>query len=205
MTANVITIARTLGANGEEVGRAVGYRFVDDEIITLAAQRAVVDAAEVARVEGRRRMIDKVVRALAMGGRGAHDAGTYVTLPFDGATYVEPGLYPLNGSIEAMIMDVVAEVSAEGQVVVVAHGGGRVLRAHAGVLRCMVTAPEAVRASRVAGGKEAVSASDKARQDFFRRFFNDTEHHDDYDLVLNTQRLTVEASCEVVVCLAQAI
>jgi cytidylate kinase len=199
MTANVITIARTLGAYGEEVGRAVagrlGYRYVDDDIIHLAADRAGVDAGEIARVEGRRRLVDKVVRALAMGG----------PMPFDGGAAVALAMYPPGGGLEAVIMDVVVELAAEGRVVLVAHGGGRVLRTQGGVLRCLVTAPTVVRARRVTGGRDAVADSDKARREFFRRFFDDTEHPDDYDLVLSTERLTAEAAAEAVICLANAI
>jgi hypothetical protein len=100
-------------------------------------------------------------------------------------------------------MDVVAELAAAGRIVVVAHGGGKALGPQSGVLRCLVTAPRAVRARRVTGGRAAVDASDKARREFFRRFFEDAEHADDYDMVLNTQHLTVAQAMDAVIGLAQ--
>ncbi|MEA3216925.1 MAG: hypothetical protein QOJ19_3081 [Acidimicrobiia bacterium] len=195
--ARAITIARTLGAGGEEVGRAVaerlGYRYVDEEIIGLAAEKAGVEPAEMAKVEGRRRLAERVARAMAMGG----------PVPFDGGAYAALAINPRDGGFEGVIMDVVAELAAAGRIVVVAHGGGKALGPQSGVLRCLITAPRAVRARRVTGGRAAVDASDKARREFFHRFFEDAEHADDYDLVLSTEHLTVAQATDAVICLAQ--
>jgi len=55
MAFSVVCISRTLAAGGEAVGRAVaprlGYRFVDEEIVSKAAQKAQVDPAVVAATE----------------------------------------------------------------------------------------------------------------------------------------------------------
>ena len=57
MTSTVITVARTLGAGGEELGEAIadalGFRYVDAEIIDRAAALAGVEPGEVAKAEDR--------------------------------------------------------------------------------------------------------------------------------------------------------
>lgn len=55
MACRVICISRFLGAGGEEIGRSfagkLGFRYVDDEIIARAAERAGVDPETVEQVE----------------------------------------------------------------------------------------------------------------------------------------------------------
>jgi len=54
----VVCISREVGAGGETVGRAVaeglGFRYVDEEIVTFAADKVGVPADLVADVEARR-------------------------------------------------------------------------------------------------------------------------------------------------------
>ncbi|MEI6722317.1 MAG: cytidylate kinase family protein, partial [Betaproteobacteria bacterium] len=65
MPYKVITIARTLGAGGEELGtelaKALGMRYMDSEIIVQAAARAGVTVEEVARIEGRKGLIQRIL------------------------------------------------------------------------------------------------------------------------------------------------
>ena len=69
MPYNVITIARTLGAGGEELGKSLavefGKRYIDSEIIERAAILAGVTTSEVARAEGRKGIMQRILENLA--------------------------------------------------------------------------------------------------------------------------------------------
>ncbi len=58
MTANIVTIARTLGSQGEEIAQTVatdlGYQYIDDAIITRAAEMTGVAPGSWARPNTRR-------------------------------------------------------------------------------------------------------------------------------------------------------
>src|SRR5512144_2660859 len=72
MTRSVICIARTLGAGGEDAGRAVaeklGYRYVDDEIIDRAAERAGVSRDTITKAERPPGLLARIVEGLAASG-----------------------------------------------------------------------------------------------------------------------------------------
>ena len=55
MASRVICISRTIGAGGEEIGRAaakeLGFRYADEQIIIRAAEMAGVSPDTVAQVE----------------------------------------------------------------------------------------------------------------------------------------------------------
>src|SRR5919198_128269 len=58
MPRRVVCISRSAGAAGEEIGRLVaerlGHQFLDEEIVLRAAEKAGVDAEDVAAFEGDR-------------------------------------------------------------------------------------------------------------------------------------------------------
>ncbi|HJM88996.1 MAG TPA: cytidylate kinase family protein [Dehalococcoidia bacterium] len=62
MPARVICISRARGAGGEAIGRmvtnALRFRYVDDEILVRAAEKADVDRELVADVEHRKASCD---------------------------------------------------------------------------------------------------------------------------------------------------
>jgi hypothetical protein len=62
---DVVCISRTALAGGEEIGHAVaellGLRYVDEEIIALAAERAGIDREVVAEVEAPKSLARKLI------------------------------------------------------------------------------------------------------------------------------------------------
>jgi hypothetical protein len=74
------------------------------------------------------------------------------------------------------------------------------------VLRVLVTGSPDKRAARLAGGelsdadaKREVGESDKGREDYLRRFLGmEEEQPTDYDVVVNTDRLSTDAAANVI-------
>jgi len=68
MDVRVVCISRAMAAGGETVGTLVaerlGFRYVDEQIITLAARQAQVDPALVAAVEQRQRLLQRLLDKL---------------------------------------------------------------------------------------------------------------------------------------------
>ena len=192
----VVTIARTLSAGGEAIGRQLagefGLRYVDDETIDRAAVLAGVTAEEMARIEMRKGLIERIFESFAHTGVGAGVAAT--------STLSEVPGY------EKLIVDVIHQTAAAGNAVIVAHGAAIALGDAPGVLRVLVTASPATRTARLAAGgngksnaRKMVEESDASRADFFQRFYKlDYEDATHYDLVINTDHLSIEEAVGLV-------
>ena len=65
----VVTISHATGAGGDNIGRGVakglGFRYVDEEIIELAAERHGVDPELVADAERRKSVLDRILDDMA--------------------------------------------------------------------------------------------------------------------------------------------
>lgn len=207
MPYQIVTIARTLGAGGEDVGRAVAeqlhFRYADDEIIASAAERAGVDKTAVERAERRPGLVARILDSMA-------------TIPIEPQLYYGQALAMVPSTALAgydeLIRDVILGTANQGNVVIVAHGAGICLGGQGGVLRVLITAPPEIRASRLAKAtdvdmdraKKAVSNSDSERQDFFRRFYDvRQELPTHYDLVVNTGVLSAGDAAKLVVSAAK--
>jgi cytidylate kinase len=106
---------------------------------------------------------------------------------------------------------VIKETAARGDVVIVAHAASQALAGRPGVLRVLVTAPDDVRARRLAeaegvearAGEKLVRESDAARAAYFKEFHGLSEESPtQYDLVVNTALLTVAETAQLVVAAA---
>jgi hypothetical protein len=192
---DVICISRTGGAGGEEIGRLVaerlGFRYVDEDVVLAAAERAGLDPAVVADEERRKPLFEGLLGYLR-----------------EGADTAVPDVALVPGeTVRGYIRDAVREIAGEGRAVIVAHAASYALAAEARALRVLVTAPDSVRAARVAAvagigeqeGKRAVGRGDTARADYLKRFYGvSQELPAHYDLVLNTERLSVDEAVAVV-------
>ena len=190
MSYNVIAISRTLGAGGEDLGNALakdlGFRYVDAEIIQKASEAAGVSTETLGKVEARKGLLSRILENLGRANTGGLAAAAEIPT-------IVPSEEP---HWEQLIVDVIKETASAGDVVIVAHGASILLAGHAGLLRIMVTAPEETRVARIAKnesvtGAEAarqVAESDRARADYFRRFYKlDHETPENYDLTINTE------------------
>ncbi len=200
MALRVVTIAMTTGARAEQVGRLVadqlGFRYVNDEIIDRAAEHAGVSRREVAEVERSPSLISRIMTAMGSGPLIEHGAGLLAAEEIDASP-----------SYRRLIQEVIREVAAQGNVVILAHGASILLAGTPGLLRVLVTASPATRAGRLvaeSGQDERQAAreiqrTDRERRGFFKRFYNlDEELPTHYDVVVNTDVLSPEAVARVI-------
>ena len=210
MPGQVVCISHTTGAEGERVGAIVaeklGFRYLDDEIIDRAAEWASLDPAVVSDVERRKGVLARFFgRGNASGGEMPRLAPTS---PGGGSSGQPARTLPPEDTLRGLIRDVIRDAADEGDAVITAHAASMVLGRRPGVVRVLVTASPASRTARVAQERSvderraaaAIQAEDRARSDYFKRFFGiDQELPTHYDLVINTDSLRTEDAAELVV------
>jgi cytidylate kinase len=130
------------------------------------------------------------------------------TPPVTESMAIPPVLEEPAEALEGLIEQVVRETAAEGNVVIVGHGASIALAGTSGLLRVLVTAPAEARAERLAraqgmdAGKaqKAVKHSDGQRRAYLKRFYGvGEESPDHYDVVLNTDTVTLEGAARAIV------
>jgi cytidylate kinase len=209
VTRTVVCISHASGAGGEEVGRLVaerlGFLCVDEEIVASAAVKGGIGAAEVADEERRKSLVVKVLGAMARGGGEAW--------AFGGTVPLRSGEELNSDDIQALIRETIEQTAARGNAVIVAHAASHAISPGPAVLRVLVTASPQTRAARVsdaegrdqAGTARALKDSDSGRADYLKRFYDVGEElPTHYDLVFNTDTLSVERVAELVAQAASA-
>jgi cytidylate kinase len=202
VTCGVICISHATGAGGEEVGRLVaerlGFRYVDEDIVALAAARGGIRPEEVADEERRKSLVARLLEALEQGSLEAW------TLRADARQASEE---LSSDEIRILILDTIAHVAAHGDAVIVAHAASYVVPHGEASLRVLVTASPGTREARVreaegvaeADAARAVKQSDAGRRDYLKRFHDvDEELPTHYDLVVNTDVLSLQRAAELV-------
>jgi Cytidylate kinase-like family len=204
----VVCISSQDGAGAQEaallVAGGLGFRLIDEEIVTRAAVEAGVDRGVVADVERRKSRLMKLVEGLGTAGLSAGVGAGYIVPGLDASGNVEPASDELMG----LIRSVIEETAATGNAVIVAHAASLALGDRKDVLRVLVTASPHTRERRLADAldgdaKEAartLKRSDAARADYMKRFYGiGDEQPTHYDLVLNTDKLTPEHAAQLIV------
>ena len=195
-------ISHATAAGGDEVGRlvaeALGFLYVDDAIVARAAAGGGIDPEEVANEERRKSLAARLVEALGRGGEAW-------ALTHGGAAAVEDRR---SEDMRALIRETIAQTATRGRVVIVAHGASHVVPRGPGALRVLVTASSTTRVRRTAeakaldeaGATREIKRDDAARRDYLKRFYDiDEELPTQYDLVVNTDVLSVEQAAQLVV------
>lgn len=209
MPAKAVCISRAIWTRAEtiaaDVASELGFRCVDEEILTVAADRRNLSAAEVADAEKRKSVIAQFVEDIRRGGIG------------EMINYI-PGQRTLptaSDDVRVAIRDAIVETVEKGNVVIVAHAASYATAGRKDVLRVLVTGSPLMRATRwmaQGGGKgfreaqEAITASDEARVAYLKRFY-DVEHEspDDYDVTVSTDKLTPAAITKIIVDAARSM
>lgn len=206
MAATVVCISRAIGAGGDQIGRGaakqLGFRYVDDEIIERASEMAGAPADVIADAERRKGLVERALTAIATSG-GAD--------PLSYQASIEAFNPRLNA--EGLIRDAIMEIASGGNVVIGAHAAAMQLGARPGVVRALITASDETRVRRImeevnldeGAAQKALRDSDKARHDYFRRFYHvSDELPTHYDIVINTDLLSYDAAIRMITELAQA-
>lgn len=203
MARNVICISHATGSDGEEVGRLVaaqlGYLHVDEDIVARAAARGGVSPADVADEERRKSFATRILNSITESGGSALALGGVIPYSMEDER--------TSAEIRELIQETVLQTAARGDVVITAHAASHALRQSPGVLRVLVTASPETRARRFrersgvdeGKAKRAISDADAGRREYLKRFYDvDHELPTHYDLVLNTDGLSVEEAAELV-------
>jgi cytidylate kinase len=207
MQRTLICVSHCDGAGGVGVARLVadqlGLRYVDEEIVSAAAERAGAAPQVVADAEQRQPLLRRVLDELGASGAAAMVAAGGIPPPV--STEPPP---PRGDALRRFIADAIEAVAAEGNVVIGSHGASFVLGARDDLLRVFVTAPAPARARRLAQErgiqqKEAerqLRDADKSRADYLKRCYDvDREDPTQYDLVVNTAALSQDEAARIVV------
>jgi cytidylate kinase len=195
MATGVVCISRAMGAGGEEVARLVAERlrfaYVDEDIISQAAEKGHISPADVSDAERRKSVLRRLLEEMGSGS-AVETYGLAPSIPGAG----------MSDDIRALIREAIEDAAARGNVVIVAHAASFALARRDDVLRVFVTASPETRAGRYSG---SIKDSDAARADYLRRFYGvDHELPTHYDLVVNTDVLGFEQAAELVVFAAGA-
>lgn len=188
------------------VADSLSYRLVDEEIVQQAAESNGVSVEELADAERRTKVIDRLVRTVAIAGGGA------------GLMSVGAGPIELSGgsdpkSLRALIQKSIHETAERGDVVIVSHAASYALAGRDDVLRVLVTASPETRTDRAAQegsldakkAAKAVAEGDADRAAYLKRFYSvGDELPTHYDLALNSDSLSVELMSDLVVRAASA-
>ncbi len=223
MAYRTVCISHVTAAGGETVGKLVaarlGFRYVDDEVIALAAERAHVDPTVLLTAEHQAGLLTRLVDSLMdmIVARPAEVHGYFPREQEPAAYYppdVLPSTVPPAEEARQVIQDAVVEIARRGQVVIVAHAASLALAGHANVLRVHVTASVRTRVRRVSlrntliteeDHAKVVAESDRYRQKYLARFYGvDHELPTHYDLVINTDALELERAAAAVIAVATA-
>jgi cytidylate kinase len=205
----IITISRQFGAGGSDVAKrvaaALAWRVVDNELVEQVAARAGLPPERVAEREERvSTFVERLARTLAA-------ASPEVFPPPDSAgAMLEVG----EADLVRITETVVAEIAAQGQVVLVGRAAPAVLSREAEALHVKLVAPRGFRIQ-VAAGRLGCAAdkaaaildqTDKMRarysREYYRRDWNDPVN---FHMVLNTGVLGFDGATEVVVARARAM
>jgi cytidylate kinase len=191
---SVVCVSRAIGARGEEVGRlvadALGFRYVDDEIVRAAAEKEGVDPELLATVERMRTGLSRLAE---------------IDIVSFGA---------IDDIQRSLIREAIQQTAAAGNVVIVAHAASIALAGDDRVLRVLVTASPEARAGRLVQTEQLdeheaarrIDRSDKERAAYIQRFYGiDHELPSHYDLVVSTDRLSPKEACTLVLAAADAL
>lgn len=203
----IITISRQYGAGGSEVARRVAealeWRVVDNELVDRVASRAGLPPEEVAQKEERAPgFLERLSRALS---RASPEL-------FPAAADKVPE--PEEATLVRITETVVAEVAAEGRVVMVGRAGPAVLRGKHDALHVKLVAAPDVRIRRAIErlgvdpreAEKVMQEADANRARYLKQYYGlDWSDPANYHLVLNTGPLGLDGAAGVIVGRARAM
>ena len=109
--------------------------------------------------------------------------------------------------MRALIRETIAQTAERGSMVIVAHSASHAVTRGPETLRVLITASPETRVTRIIGeggldqarAARVVKDSDAGRRDYLRRFYDvDEELPTQYDLVVNTDVLSLEQAADLV-------
>jgi cytidylate kinase len=211
MTANVITFSTQIGSGGSRIARAVAeklrFRYYDWEVISQAASEAGVspEVLAIATSERPPGFFERMMARLAGAG-----AGEDVPSQTDA-----PRLSMMNSEdYRQFVEHVMLELGSRGEAVIVNHSGQVILKDVPGVFKVLVTGSLERRAARLAevqgsdpeSARRTIEDSDRQRRDYFKRVYHiEWLSMSNYDLALNTDRVSAELAADMATAAAREL
>ena len=198
----LITVTRQYASGGSDVARlvakALGWTLIDNEFVDQVARLAGLPAAEVAQLEERAPgLLERLARTLSV-------ASPEMFIAASGA----PQAQAEETAIHTMTERVIAEAAAHGRVVLVGRGAQSVLAQRHDALHVYVVASKPWRMKLAverlgadpAKAEKVVDDYDRQRDQYVRTYYGRTRHDpENYDLVLNAERLGFEGAAKLIV------
>ena len=196
---SVITISRQLGAGGDtiaaQVSKALGYELIDKRIIIEVAKKAGVTVEKALTLDERYKprtvewlmnIINPKIGKILVNEERRLDADSYVEY----------------------LKNVIIGISEKGNVIVVGRGSQYILNEYENVFQVRIIADEKFRVGRVKNyyntsdseALDIIKKTDNARKSFVSNYLNaDLENPKWYHMVLNSSRLGIEQTVDIIV------
>ena len=202
---SVVTIRGQLGSGAPEIGKQVAERlhadYIDREIIAKVAARLQRQEAEVREKEmPANSLLGRIAEALEYS--YASDVGS-------AGAYLPTWEIPLNDARYLQALEsVVRELSRSPSIVIRGRGSQFILKDYPDTLHVLVLASLEVRLKRVMedlkidrkAAKQEIERFDNSRHEFIKRYFHaEMEDPAYYDLVINTERFSFQASASIII------
>jgi cytidylate kinase len=200
----ILTVSRLYGSGGSEVAaraaKLLGWSLLDNSVVDAVAMRMGLSVAEVRDREERvPSLVERLTSAMAMGSQ-------------EWASPIADTKRPTDEQLIEVTRHIIEEAIARGPLVVVGRGAQEMLAEREDALHVFCYAPRKALIARTMQ-REGVSAEEaahlvdgtnKERDQWVRLHWErDRRAHENYDLSVNTERLGVEGSAQLIVSAAR--
>lgn len=196
---SILTLSRLYGSGGSEVAALVakrlGWSLLDNAVVDAVAARIGLSVAEVRDREERvPSLVERLTSAMAMGSQ-------------EWASPMAAAKRPTDEQLIEVTRHIIDEAIARGPVVVVGRGAQAMLAEREDALHVFCYAPRKALIARTmqregVGIEEAtrlVDSTNKERDQWVRLHWErDRSAHENYDLSVNTERLGIEGSAQLI-------
>jgi CMP/dCMP kinase len=200
----ILTVSRLYGSGGSEVAaltaKSLGWSLLDNAVVDAVAARMGLSVAEVRDREERvPSLVERLTSAMAMGSQ-------------EWAAPIAAAKRPTDEQLIEVTRHVIEEAIATGPVVVVGRGAQAMLAERQDALHVFCYAPRKALIARTmrregVGVEEAtrlVDSTNKERDQWvWLHWERDRSAHENYDLSVNTDRLGIEDSAQLIVSAAK--
>jgi CMP/dCMP kinase len=200
----IITVSRLYGSGGSEVAavtaKILGWSLLDNSVVDAVAARMGLSAAEVRDREERvPSLVERLTSAMAMGTQ-------------EWAAPIAAAKRPTDEQLIEVTRHIIEEAIAAGPVVVVGRGAQEMQAEREDSLHVFCYAPRKALIARTmqregVGAEEAarlVDSTNKERDQWVRLHWErDRRALENYDLSVNTARLGIEGSAQLIVSAAK--
>lgn len=201
----ILTVSRLYGSGGSEVAaltaKLLGWSLLDNSVVDAVATRMGLSVAEVRDREERvPSLVERLTSAMAMGSQ-------------EWVSPIAAAKRPTDEQLIEVTRHIIDEAIARGPVVVVGRGAQEMLAEREDALHVFCYAPRKALIARTmqregVSPQEAahlVDSTNKERDQWVRLHWErDRRAHENYDLSVNTERLGIEGSAQLIVSAARS-